>query len=270
MYLPAMRIDGRALDDPRPTSIVPGFTGQALGSVLIATGRTRVICTASLESRPPAWLSSGGWVTAEYSMLPGSTSPRVDRHPGGRAKEIQRLIGRSLRASVDLRKLIGPAGPVSLICDCDVIEADGGTRTASITGAWVALQLALHELLANGRITEDPSLGQVAATSVGIVELEGHVDPVALLDLCYREDSRAHVDLNVVMRSAAPGSGLGLGLNGLHGPLGLIEVQGTGERSTFSRAQLDAMLDLAERGIRDAFEVQRKALTEGGRAWPRA
>lgn len=259
MYLPAMRIDGRALDDPRPTSIVPGFTRQALGSVLIATGRTRVICTASLESRPPAWLDRGGWVTAEYAMLPGSTSPRADRHPSGRAKEIQRLIGRSLRASVDLRKLIGPAGPVSLICDCDVIEADGGTRTASITGAWVTLQLAIHELGKLGRISEDPSLGQVAATSVGIVQL-GDAAPVALLDLCYQEDSRAQVDLNVVMRAAATGS-----------PLGLIEVQGTGERSTFSRTELDAMLDLAERGIRDAFEIQRRALADvGGRAWPLA
>jgi ribonuclease PH len=261
MYLPFVRIDGRALDEPRSTSIVPGFTRQALGSVLIATGRTRVICTASLEPRPPAWLDRGGWVTAEYAMLPGSTSPRVDRHPGGRAKEIQRLIGRSLRASVDLRKLIGPAGPVSLICDCDVIEADGGTRTASITGAWVALELALHELRASGRISEDPGVGQVAATSVGVVRLapgEADVAPVALLDLCYQEDSRAQVDLNVVMRREADGS------------LGLIEVQGTGERSSFSRKELDAMLDLAERGIRDAFEVQRRALEEGGRTWPRA
>jgi ribonuclease PH len=260
MYLPSVRIDGRALDEPRPTSIVPGFTRQALGSVLIATGRTRVICTASLESRPPSWLERGGWVTAEYAMLPGSTSPRADRHPGGRAKEIQRLIGRSLRASVDLRKLIGPAGPVSLICDCDVIEADGGTRTASITGAWVALQLALHELRASGRISEDPRVGQVAATSVGVVRLapgEADVSPVALLDLCYQEDSRAQVDLNVVMRGEADDR------------LGLIEVQGTGERASFSRTELDAMLDLAERGIRDAFEVQRRALEEGGRAWPR-
>ncbi|MFV8756254.1 ribonuclease PH [Nannocystaceae bacterium ST9] len=246
-----MRIDGRALDEPRPTSIVPGFTTQALGSVLIATGRTRVICTASLEPRPPAWLERGGWVTAEYAMLPGSTSPRADRHPGGRGKEIQRLIGRSLRASLDLRKLIGPAGPVSLICDCDVIEADGGTRTASITGAWVALQLALRKLLAEGRIGEDPSLGPVAATSVGVVQLEGSAAPVALLDLCYREDSRAHVDLNVVMRGDAAGPGL-------------IEVQGTGERASFSRAELDAMLDLAERGIRDAFELQRRALAGDG------
>lgn len=251
MYRPAMRSDGRAHDEPRPTTLVPGFTTQALGSVLISTGRTRVICTASLEPRPPAWLEKGGWVTAEYAMLPGSTSPRADRHPGGRAKEIQRLIGRSLRASVDLRKLIGPAGPISLVCDCDVIEADGGTRTASITGAWVALQLALHKLRAEGRITEDPSLGQVAATSVGVVQLEGSEGPQALLDLCYREDSRAHVDLNVVMRSAGAG-------------VGLIEVQGTGERSSFSRAELDAMLDLAERGIRDAFEIQRRALAEAG------
>lgn len=246
-----MRSDGRRLDEPRLTRIEPGFTSQALGSVLIATGRTRVICTASLEPRPPAWLERGGWVTAEYAMLPGSTRPRADRHPGGRGKEIQRLIGRSLRASVDLRKLIGPAGPVSLICDCDVIEADGGTRTASITGSWVALQLALRKLLAEGRISEDPSLGQIAATSVGVVELEGGEGPVALLDLCYREDSRAEVDLNVVMRSTPEG-------------LGLIEVQGTGERSSFSRRELDAMLDLAEQGIHDAFLVQRRALEQAG------
>jgi ribonuclease PH len=259
MYLPAMRLDGRAQDEPRPISIVPGFTRQALGSVLISTGRTRVICTASLEPRPPSWLEHGGWVTAEYAMLPGSTSPRADRHPGGRGKEIQRLIGRSLRASVDLRKLVGPAGPISLICDCDVIEADGGTRTASITGAWVALQLALHELRATGRLLEDPGSGQVAATSVGIVRLEDSAPgPVALLDLCYREDSRAQVDLNVVMRNEAQG-------------IGLIEVQGTGERSSFSRAELDTMLSLAERGIRDAFEVQRRALIEfTGGSWPRA
>jgi ribonuclease PH len=255
MYLPSVRIDGRALDEPRPTSIVPGFTRQALGSVLISTGRTRVICTASLEPRPPAWLERGGWVTAEYAMLPGSTSPRADRHPGGRGKEIQRLIGRSLRASVDLRKLIGPAGPISLIVDCDVIEADGGTRTASITGGWVALQLALQQLRSSGRLGEDPGLGQVAATSVGLVALDDASGGVAMLDLCYREDSRAQVDLNVVMRSEAAA-------------LGIIEVQGTGERSSFSRDELATMLDLAERGIRDAFEVQRRALAEGGGAWP--
>lgn len=249
MYLPAVRSDGRALDQPRLTRIEPGFTAAALGSVLIATGRTRVICTASLEARPPAWLDRGGWVTAEYAMLPGSTRPRADRNPGGRGKEIQRLIGRSLRASVDLAKLIGPAGPVSIICDCDVIEADGGTRTASITGSWVALQLAIRKLLAEGRIAADPNLGQVAATSVGMVQLDDQPRPLAMLDLCYREDSRAEVDLNVVMRSTGTA-------------LGLIEVQGTGERSSFSRAELDAMLDLAEQGIHDAMLVQRRALEQ--------
>ena len=158
-----MRIDQRKSDQLRPVRLDPGFTATALGSVLIASGKTRVLCTASVEPKTPPWLEHGGWITAEYAMLPGATSPRGRRDPGGRGKEIQRLIGRSLRAAVDLAKLVGPDGGLSIICDCDVIEADGGTRTASITGAWVALELALRKLVASGRLATHPGLGPVAA-----------------------------------------------------------------------------------------------------------
>ena len=232
-----MRHDGRAHDQLRPCTIEPGFIASALGSVLIATGRTRVICTASLEERPPPWLSGGGWVTAQYAMLPGATSPRGSRDPGGRGKEIQRLIGRALRAAVDLRALQGPTGPLSLVVDCDVIEADGGTRTAAITGGWVALARAFAKLRAEGRLATDPIVAPVAAVSVGIAGTE------ALLDLCYVEDAAAIVDLNVVS---------------LFGH-GLVEVQGTGEHGVFSRRQLDALLDLAESGIAQLVEIQRAA-----------
>ena len=164
---------------------------------MVQTGKTRVLCTASV-TKTPKWLEDGGWVTAEYAMLPGATSPRGRRDPGGRGKEIQRLIGRSLRAAVDLSKLVGPEGPISMVCDCDVIEADGGTRTASITGAFVALQRALFRLREQGRLTGDPLLGNVAAVSVGLIG-EGSTP---MLDLCYEEDSRAVVDMNT--RSATP------------------------------------------------------------------
>ncbi len=247
------RVDGRDPATLRPVSIEPGFTQQALGSVLIATGRTRVICTASLESRPPSWLERGGWITAEYAMLPGATRPRGGRNPGGRGKEIQRLIGRSLRASVELERLVGPAGGLSIVCDCDVIEADGGTRTASITGAWVALQIALRKLVAAGQLIEDPMIGPVAAVSVGLVERESRL---ALLDLCYVEDSAALVDLNVVMRGAGPSGGAG--------EPGLIEVQGTGERASFSRGELERMLDLAAGGIEQLLTLQQAALSRAG------
>lgn len=249
----ANRIDERKPEQLRGTSLVPGFTAAALGSVLIATGKTRVLCTASLEARTPAWLQHGGWITAEYAMLPGATNPRGRRDAGGRGKEIQRLIGRSLRAAVALDKLVGPDGGLSIVCDCDVIEADGGTRTAAITGAWVALEIALRKLVANGRLAVHPGQGPVAAVSVGLVE-RGE----ALLDLCYVEDSRAVVDLNVVMRGRAidrPGS---------KPSLGLIEVQGTGERGDFSRSQLDRMLDLAEAGIIELMAAQQAALAEAG------
>lgn len=247
-----MRIDERKHEQLRPIRLEPGFTAAALGSVLIATGKTRVLCTASLEPKTPAWLEHGGWITAEYAMLPGATSPRGRRDPGGRGKEIQRLIGRSLRAGVDLDKLVGPDGGLSIICDCDVIEADGGTRTAAITGAWVALEIALRKLVASGRLATHPGLGPVAAVSVGLVASEAG-EPTAMLDLCYHEDSRAHVDLNVVMRKRP----------GAVRP-GLVEVQGTGERGDFSRAELEGMLDLAEAGILELFAAQQAALANAG------
>jgi ribonuclease PH len=251
---PPHRIDERTPEQLRGTSMVPGFTAQALGSVLIATGKTRVLCTASLEPRTPPWLQHGGWITAEYAMLPGATNPRGRRDPGGRGKEIQRLIGRSLRAAVALDKLVGPDGGLSIICDCDVIEADGGTRTASITGAWVALEIALRKLVVDGRLAVHPGQGPVAAVSVGLVETTAGSEPQALLDLCYVEDSRAVVDLNVVMRG---------GRSSQPAP-GLIEVQGTGERGDFSRVQLNRMLDLAEAGIMELMAAQQVALTEAG------
>lgn len=243
-----MRHDDRAPDQLRPCSIEPGFITRALGSALVQTGDTRVICTASLQERAPSWLSGGGWVTAEYVMLPGATSPRGRRDPGGRGKEIQRLIGRALRASVDLGRLVGPqAEPLSLVCDCDVIEADGGTRTASITGSFVALQLALQRLREQGRLAQDPVRAAVAAVSVGLVRLADEQEPLAVLDLDYLEDRDAVVDLNVV--------GLGAGR--------LVEVQGTGEDGSFSRAQLSAMLDLAEGGIETLLATQREVLGDG-------
>ncbi len=243
-----MRIDDRAPDELRPCSIEPGFITRALGSALVRTGDTRVICTASLESRAPSWLQDGGWVTAQYAMLPGATTPRGRRDPGGRGKEIQRLIGRSLRASVDLSALVGAQGEaLSLVCDCDVIEADGGTRTASITGAFVALRIAVRRLMEQGRLLTDPGRHAVAAVSVGLVRPGPGLPPAAVLDLNYVEDSQAVVDLNVV--------GLADG--------GLVEVQGTGEDGSFSRAQLDAMLDLAEVGITRLHAVQRDAIDAG-------
>jgi ribonuclease PH len=237
-----MRTDGRRADALRACTIEPHFIQSALGSVLITAGRTRVICTASMEERAPGWLKSGGWVTAEYSMLPGATHPRGRRDPGGRGKEIQRLIGRSLRACVDLSRLVGPAGAVSIVCDCDVIEADGGTRTASITGAFVALHHAVRALLQQGVLTQDPITAAVAAVSVGLVPI-GDDPAVPVLDLPYVEDSAAAVDLNVVQLDGG----------------GLVEVQGTAERGAFARGQLDAMLDLADRGIAELHAIQRRA-----------
>lgn len=240
-----MRSYDRSPKQLRPCSIEPGFITQALGSALISTGRTRVICTASVEQRAPSWLRSGGWVTAQYAMLPGATTPRGRRDAGGRGKEIQRLIGRSLRACVELPKLVDPEGePLSIVCDCDVIEADGGTRTASITGAYVALQIALGKLRDSGRLEADVVRSPVAAVSVGLVHGDGNAQPLAVVDLDYVEDSAAVVDLNVV--------GLASG--------GLVEVQGTGEDGTFSRAQLNEMLDLAESGIAELHIAQREAI----------
>lgn len=239
-----MRSDGRAADALRPFAIEPGYIGQALGSALVTAGRTRVVCTANVEPATPKWLQNGGWVTAQYAMLPGATQPRGSRDPGGRGKEIQRLIARSLRAAVSLDKLCGPQRPLSIVCDCDVLEADGGTRTASITGAFVALRIATNELLRKGELEHDPIRSLVAAVSVGLVRDEATGDLVPVLDLSYEEDSSAAVDLNVV----ALGGG------------GLVEVQGTAERGSFSRAQLDAMLDLADAGITELLEAQKLAL----------
>jgi ribonuclease PH len=237
------RVDGRALDALRPVTIEPGPLHFAEGSASISVGNTRVLCAATIEERVPPWLrgQGRGWVTAEYAMLPRATQERNQRESvrgkvGGRTHEIQRLIGRSLRAVTDLRLL----GERSIIVDCDVLEADGGTRTAAITGAYVALALALRRDFTPGT-PKWPIVSQIAAVSVG------YVDGVAHLDLQYSEDSRADVDMNVAMTDA-----------GL-----FVEVQGTAETRPFSREQLDTMLGLAERGIAVLFAEQRRALGLG-------
>jgi ribonuclease PH len=236
-----MRFDGRAANELRPVVIQPGFIRQATGSVLIEVGNTRVICTATADDQVPPFLrdSGRGWVTAEYSMLPGSSNQRIQRESargrvGGRTHEIQRLIGRSLRSVVDLEAL----GQRTIWLDCDVIEADGGTRTASITGAYAALALAVRRLRAAGSLDRDPLLGSLAAVSVGIVNGE------ALLDLCYAEDSQAEVDMNIVMTGAGQ----------------FVEVQGTAESKPFNRAQLDELADLAWVGIEQLTKLQRQVI----------
>lgn len=236
-----MRPDGRRHDQLRPLEIQTGFQKHAEGSALVKLGDTWVLCAASVErSVPPFLVGKGtGWLTAEYAMLPRSTHTRSKRDPGGRGKEIQRLIGRSLRAAVDLTQL----GERTITVDCDVLSADGGTRVASITGAWVALAMAIRRLVEKGELADAAALRPpVAAVSVGIV------DGQVVLDLPYLEDSRAEVDLNVVMAE------------GGH----LIEVQGTAEHGTFSRAQLDAMLDLAGQGIAELVVAQRAAASATG------
>ena len=236
-----MRSDGRKLGEMRPVRITTGFIRNAIGSVLIEIGQTRVICTATTEEQVPPFLraTSQGWVTAEYGMLPGSSPSRIEREAargrvGGRTHEIQRLIGRSLRAITNLEAL----GSRSIWLDCDVIEADGGTRTASITGAYVALALAVRRLRADGRIAANPLTGSVAAVSAGMVGGR------ALLDLCYTEDSQAEVDMNFVM------TGTGR----------FIEVQGTAESKPFTKTQLDHLADLATAGIQRLTQLQREAL----------
>ena len=230
----------RPLDQLRPASVELGFTESTPGSVLISMGRTRVLCTASIEADVPRWMrdSGRGWVTAEYAMLPGSSSDRIrrDHVSGGRAKEISRLIGRALRAAVNLKDM----GEAMVRVDCDVIEADGGTRTAAITGAWIALHQALQHGVDQGILGVHPIVDQIAAVSVGIV------DGVKVLDLDYELDANAEVDLNVVM------SGRGL----------LVEVQGTAEGAPFSREDLSEMLDLAASGIEELHELQRRAVEE--------
>lgn len=230
------RSDGRANDELRPVKFEREFLKHPEGSVLVSTGETRVICTATVEEGVPGWLNGTGkgWVTAEYGMLPRSTNERMNRYKvSGRSQEIQRLIGRSLRAAVDLARL----GENTIRIDCDVIQADGGTRTASITGAFVALCDALQFMLDMDMIREIPLVGHVAAVSVGVVK-----DDV-LLDLCYLEDSSADVDMNIVMRDTE-----------------FVEVQGTGESATFHRAALNEMLDLATNGIQELIQLQKDAL----------
>jgi ribonuclease PH len=238
-----MRPSGRKPDQLRPITLTRHYTKHAEGSVLVEFGDTKVLCTASVEERVPGFLKGQGegWITAEYGMLPRSTGERMGREAsrgkqGGRTLEIQRLIGRSLRAAVDLKAL----GEHTITLDCDVIQADGGTRTASITGAYVALCDALESLRKTGKATSDPLLGMVASVSVGIF------DGVPVLDLDYAEDSNAETDMNVVMNDSGA----------------FIEIQGTAEGHAFGRDELDAMLDLARQGIEQLFEAQRKALSE--------
>lgn len=236
-----MRHNNRAFNELRPISFTRHYTKHAEGSVLVCYGDTKVLCTASIEAGVPRWLKgqNQGWLTAEYGMLPRATGTRTQREAtkgkqSGRTQEIQRLIGRSLRAMLDLKKL----GENTIYIDCDVIQADGGTRTASITGAAVALIDALEHLQRNKQLSQDPLLGLVAAVSVGIK------DGQTLLDLDYDEDSTCDTDLNVVMTQVG----------------GFIEIQGTAEDKHFTRAQADAMLDVAQAGIMKLFEAQKAAL----------
>jgi ribonuclease PH len=235
------RSGARAADQLRPVRITRGYTIHAEGSVLIEFGNTRVLCTASVEDKvPPHKRGSGeGWVTAEYGMLPRATHTRSDREAArgkqsGRTQEIQRLIGRSMRAVFDLSKL----GERTIALDCDVLQADGGTRTAAITGAFVAAQDAVNKLLAAGKLTESPIIGHVAAVSVGIVQ------GTPLLDLEYTEDSACDTDMNVVMTGAG----------------NFIEVQGTAEGAAFSRREMDVLLALAEKGINELVRLQELSL----------
>ncbi|APT89458.1 ribonuclease PH [Corynebacterium frankenforstense DSM 45800] len=237
------RADGRAQDEMRPVRITRNFTSNPAGSVLVEFGETRVMCTASVEERVPRFKkdSGEGWLTAEYAMLPAASNERMPRESvkgklKGRTQEISRLIGRSLRAAVDLSEL----GENTIQIDCDVLQADGGTRTASITGAYVALADAIKELKTRGVVPGNPLKEPVAAVSVGLIE--GHV----CLDLPYEEDSRAEVDMNVVMNSEGQ----------------FVEIQGTGEEGTFTREQLGLFLTVAEKGCRELVEAQRAALAE--------
>ncbi len=233
------RIDNRANDDLRPVKITLGYQDYPEGSALIEMGKTRVLCAVSVEDRVPPFLKGQGtgWVTAEYSMLPRATHTRTSRNPerqAGRSQEIQRLIGRSLRAAVDMKVL----GERTFTIDCDVLQADGGTRTASITGAYVALYVALNKLKKMGVYKIIPVKCAVAAVSVGVV------DRLKMLDLCYEEDSRAGVDFNVVMTDKGE----------------FVELQGTAEGKPFSKETIDGLITLADKGIKQLFEEQKKAL----------
>lgn len=237
-----MRKDGRQENELRPIEMIRDFTDTKGGSVLIRWGNTRVLCTALLEEGTMPFLkgTGKGWLTAEYAMLPSSTGNRKKRDylkQDGRSTEIQRLIGRSLRAGVDMMKL----GERVVYVDCDVLQADGGTRTASITGAYVAVALGIQKWLKEGRLEEDPLIHRIAAVSVGIV------NDRPMLDLCYGEDSAAQVDMNLVMNEAGE----------------FIEVQGTGEGRSFSRQELDQLLALGEGGIRTLMDMQREAEKKG-------
>ena len=238
-----VREDGRQNHDIRNVKVTRNYTMYAEGSVLIEVGNTKVICTASVSEKVPPFLKNQGkgWITAEYSMLPRATDERNQRESvkgklGGRTMEIQRLIGRALRACIDLEKL----GERTVTIDCDVIQADGGTRTTSITGAYIALAMAMERLIKKGALSENPLVANIAAISVGIV------DGVPMLDLKYTEDSAAQVDMNVVMNSKGE----------------FIEVQGTGEEATYNREQMNMMLDLAEKGIKELIEIQNKEIEE--------
>ncbi len=235
------RVDGRAWDELRPVRIIPGFQSFAEGSALIELGKTHVLCSVSVEERVPGFLrdGGGGWVTAEYAMLPRATLTRTPRDStlgrvAGRSQEIQRLIGRSLRAVTNLAAL----GERTLVVDCDVIQADGGTRTAAITGSYVALYQALQNLVNMGIVSSMPLRSAVAATSVGIVHSN------ILLDLCYDEDRVAGVDFNVVMTSKGE----------------FVEIQGTAEAKPFTKETTDSILSLAEKGIRQLFQIQQDTL----------
>src|SRR5437879_2143581 len=241
------RFDGRADDQLRPVSFERDYTEFAAGSVLVTFGKTRVLCTASVDNDIPRWLkgSGKGWVTAEYSMLPGSSPERVNREAAkgkqsGRTQEIQRLIGRALCSVTDLRAM----PDVQIVVDCDVLQADGGTRTASICGGYVALHDALTRVVGMGRLPAHPITEGLAAISVGIV------DGVPVLDLPYFEDSKADVDMNVVMTSSGR----------------FVEVQGTAEGTPYSRPELDAMLDLAEKGIGEILKLQDEVLSDPPRS----
>src|SRR5262245_2248270 len=236
-----MRFEGRASDQLRSVRMTPGFIAQPEGAVLIEVGRTRVICTASVDESVPAFLKGQGkgWITSEYSMIPRATSTRTTREAtvgkkSGRTQEIQRLIGRALRASVETEKL----GERQICIDCEVIEADGGTRTASITGAFVAMSIAIAQLVATNKIRQNPIRSHVAAVSVGIIR------GLPMLDLDYSEDSTADVDFNVVMTDQDE----------------FVEIQGTAERSPFNSDRLTNLLDLGRQGIRELIEIQRKTL----------
>lgn len=242
--LKALRVGLRSANQLREVSITPSFTMHAEGSVLICFGHTKVICTASVEDKVPPFLrgKGQGWVTAEYGMLPRSTSTRMDREAArgkqqGRTQEIQRLIGRSLRAAVDLTQL----GERTITIDCDVIQADGGTRTAAITGGFVALSLAIQSLVVSGALSTNPIVHQVASVSVGIV------NGLPVLDLDYAEDSTAQTDMNVVMVDDGR----------------FIEVQGTAEDQPYSLQELQSMLALAQQGISELFVCQRRVLEQG-------